>query len=261
MKSGTKIRQFFRDVVAMPGHVRQATQKNSNVTVYVAPPIVNVPPPPTSDYNPWREIFGERALLRSLGERAMARTASIVETQMAQAVVFQEHAAFLRHCLGKAPPTGAHCEFGVYSGHTINVLAEARPDQTFDGFDSFRGLPSEWTGWTAFDFDRQGAIPDVRPNVKLHVGLFDETIPGYADAIEAIAFLHVDCDLYESTVTIFEKLGSKLMPKCVIVFDEYFGYPGFEQHEMRAFGEFLAASGRQPHWFACCGQRAACILD
>ena len=29
----------------------------------------------------------------------------------------------------------------------------------------------------------------------------------------------------------------------MIVFDEYFGYPGFERHEMRAFDEFRRATG------------------
>jgi len=29
----------------------------------------------------------------------------------------------------------------------------------------------------------------------------------------------------------------------VIVFDEYFGYPGWREHEYRAWQEFVAASG------------------
>jgi hypothetical protein len=31
-----------------------------------------------------------------------------------------------------------------------------------------------------------------------------------------------------------------VVPGSVIVFDEYFDYPGWEQHEFRAFAEFVA---------------------
>ncbi|MDE1904592.1 MAG: class I SAM-dependent methyltransferase, partial [Alphaproteobacteria bacterium] len=58
-----------------------------------------------------------------------------------------------------------------------------------------------------------------------------------------VAFLHVDCDIYSSTKTVFDHLASRLGPGAVIVFDEYFNYPNWERHEFKAFQEFIRDSG------------------
>ena len=199
-------------------------------------------------------------LFKALCASALTRTVSIVENEMPYAIIYQDHNEFLAACLSHAPTNGAHCEFGVYSGNSITFLSERRPMLTFDGFDSFLGLPEEWKGYRSFDFNRGGTLPTVRQNVRLHVALFDMTLPNYSNSIKEVAFLHVDCDLYTSTVTVFKYLGPKLIPGSVIVFDEYFGYPGFEHHERKAFSEFLVTAGRKAEWFACCGQRAACAV-
>src|SRR3712207_9470534 len=57
---------------------------------------------------------------------------------------------------------------------------------------------------------------------------------------QPVAFLHADCDLYSSTKCILGNLGNRLVSGSIIVFDEYFNYPGWEQHEFRAFSEFVA---------------------
>ena len=226
-------------------------------------PAINVASPEVHFANP-RDPANQpgtpEALFKVLGDLAVKRSADIVEQEMSEALIFQQYEPFLKHCIDRAPRQGAHCEFGVFSGSSINFCAERRPDIRFDGFDSFEGLPEEWSGYAAFDFDRKGNIPKVRDNVTLHIGWFDATIPPYRDTIAEIGYLHVDCDLYSSTVCIFDNLGEKLIDGAVILFDEYFCYPGFEQHERKAFNEYLARSGRKVEWFACCGQRAACII-
>lgn len=199
-------------------------------------------------------------LFKAISELAMARTVEIVQTEMPDAMIFYETDPFLKYALAKASKTGAHAEFGVYSGRTINLFATERPDVIFDGFDSFEGLPEEWSGWQVFDFDRGGALPDVSDNVKLYKGWFSETVPFYASTIKTLSFVHIDCDIYSSTNDVFVALEHKIEPGCVIVFDEYFCYPNFEKHERLAFSEFLARTGLHAHWFAVCGQRTACIL-
>ena len=199
-------------------------------------------------------------LYKALCVSALNKSVTIVEQEMPSAIIHENHESFLADCLSRAPAEGAHCEFGVYSGASLNFLAARRPAQRFDGFDSFHGLPEQWTGYRVFDFDRKGKLPNVRENIRLHAGLFEATLPDYARSCSSVAFLPVDCDLYSSTVCVFQHLGPKLAPGCVIVFDEYFGYPGFEHHERKAFAEFLQASGWQARWIACCGQRAACVL-
>src|SRR5690349_16469603 len=42
------------------------------------------------------------------------------------------------------PAHGFQLEFGVYSGTTINRIAEADYSRTVWGFDSFEGLPERW---------------------------------------------------------------------------------------------------------------------
>ncbi|VIO70345.1 hypothetical protein CI1B_29980 [Bradyrhizobium ivorense] len=66
-------------------------------------------------------------------------------------------------------------------------------------------------------------------------GLFDETIPVFAQRELPVAFIHVDCDIYSSTRSLFTGLKSQIRPGCVIVFDEYFNYVGFEKHERFSF--------------------------
>ena len=53
----------------------------------------------------------------------------------------------------------------------------------------------------------------------------------------------MDCDLYSSTRTILEGLASQIVAGTVIQFDEYFNYPGWREHEFKAFHEFIAERG------------------
>ncbi len=57
--------------------------------------------------------------------------------------------------------------------------------------------------------------------------------------------MHVDCDLYSSAKTAFDHLGGRLVKGSVVVFDEYFNYPGWEQHEHKAWTEFVEATKLQ----------------
>lgn len=68
--------------------------------------------------------------------------------------------------------------------------------------------------------------PKVRENVRLIEGWFDDTLPQFIkDHSEDCSFIHVDCDVYSSTKTIFQFLNNKIK-NTIIVFDEFFNYPG-----------------------------------
>lgn len=142
---------------------------------------------------------------------------------------------------------GVVAEFGVFRGTTLTRIARRFPERTVHGFDSFIGLPEDWAGTDkgAGAFDIGGQPPDLPvDNVAFHVGFFDATVPPFADAETGpFAFAHLDADLYSSTKTVFDHLGDWFVPGTVIVFDEYFGYHGWELHEHRAFMEFLDTSG------------------
>lgn len=135
------------------------------------------------------------------------------------------------------------CEFGVFSGNTINHIASLAPGRVY-GFDSFEGLPERWRDGFRRGHFRVDGLPVVRPNVELVKGWFDETLPRFvAEHDGPVGLLHVDCDLYSSTRTVLEQLGDRLRPGSVIVFDEYFNYPGWEEGEYRAFQEFVRERG------------------
>jgi len=105
---------------------------------------------------------------------------------------------------------------------------------TFYGFDSFVGLPEHWRpGSRKRAFSRDGELPPVRANVKLIRGFFADTLPTFvaAHASKTISFMHVDCDLYSSTKTIFAETRALLAPGTIIVFDEYFNAPEWREEE------------------------------
>lgn len=138
---------------------------------------------------------------------------------------------------------GLFLEFGVYKGTTINRTAQLRPHVTFHGFDSFTGLPEPWIlEGNSGMFNLGGKLPPVRKNVRLIKGYFKDTLPGFVaqHAGRSISYLHIDCDLYSSTKTIFDNIRHMIGPGTVIVFDEYLNYPGWQEGEHKAFMEFIA---------------------
>jgi hypothetical protein len=165
--------------------------------------------------------------------------------RMKDAKRFGNKGPLLHFAADNAPANGLILEFGVFSGETINHLAARLPDRPVYGFDSFEGLPENWRpGFPKGAFHRAN-LPVVRGNVKLVVGWFDQTLPGFLAANPAIpvALLHVDCDLYSSTVTVLHQLGDRIGEGTIIVFDEYFNYPGWRDHEFKAFKEFVELTG------------------
>lgn len=148
----------------------------------------------------------------------------------------------LKYCATKNNISGLFLECGVHTGRSINYLAKILSNKTIYGFDSFEGLPQEWTGFTmqSGDFDLNGELPKVCNNVELHKGLFNNTLPEFLkDKNEKIAFLHVDCDLYQSTADVLNVIYPYLQKGTIIVFDEFFNYPNWRNHEFKAFNEFI----------------------
>lgn len=102
----------------------------------------------------------------------------------------REEIAELAVSLAKQP--GLFVEFSVFEGRSINWIA-SRSDRTVHGFDSFQGLPEDWTPDSpAGEFAKPaGWLPKVVPNVSLHVGLFDQTLPNLVkEHAESVSLLH-----------------------------------------------------------------------
>ncbi len=153
--------------------------------------------------------------------------------------------ALLRHALSQVRVPGLFLEFGVFSGESINLIAQQIEPAVVYGFDSFEGLPEDWF----FDmgrghFDCKGRLPAVRPNARLVRGWFHESLPPFLEANPGpAAFVHVDCDLYSSAKVVLGLLRERIGPGTVILFDEYFNYPGWQDGEYKAFREFVREAG------------------
>lgn len=176
--------------------------------------------------------------------RDATSTAAFEEAHLRDAAGYKSRLALHRAMLQQVRDTsGLHLEFGVYKGDSINHLAETAPDVTWYGFDSFEGLPEAWTlGAKAGAFGIGGNLPSVRRNVRLIKGFFEDTLPRFVaqHSGEKIALLHIDCDLYSSTVTVLNSVGNMLVPGTIIIFDELINYHGWEEGEFKAFMEFTA---------------------
>lgn len=142
--------------------------------------------------------------------------------------------------LDLAPETGLVLEFGVATGATLRQIVRRRPDA--HGFDSFEGLPERWrVGFDAGTFKQPP--PDVHP-ATLHVGLFEDSLPGFLEMRdEPFAFVHMDADLYSSSATVFRLAEDRFVTGTVILFDEYLNYPGWQHGEHKAFFEFAERTG------------------
>ncbi|SDR50079.1 Macrocin-O-methyltransferase (TylF) [Paraburkholderia tuberum] len=174
-----------------------------------------------------------------LQRKALEETIDYVERNMPGVDSVTSSNELLSKGLSLVKGDGLICEFGVFSGRSINHIASHVNTEVY-GFDSFEGLPERWRDGYGQGFFKVDRLPKVSKNVVLIKGWFDKTLPDFVKSqSKAVAFLHIDCDLYSSTKTIFDNLGEKIKPGCVIVFDEYFNYPGWKEGEIKAFHEFL----------------------
>lgn len=178
-------------------------------------------------------------------------------------------------------------EFGVRNGHSISMMANVTSSWSdryrWDGFDSFRGLPRaedivagvqrRKIGWSMGVYSTHGRLPAVPSSVSLHVGWFNESFPAFLDrqpTSRAVAFAHLDADLYESSITILHLLATtcRLRRGTVLAFDELFGSPAVEQHEWRALRDVARCFGLRfsfisfmAHERSAFGRAAVQIMD
>ncbi len=182
-----------------------------------------------------------------LANRALKSTVDYVEKNMRDVMSvdskYKVHDIAIKNV---SISSGIVLEFGVYKADTLNYIAKQLSKYDVYGFDSFEGLPEFWRdGFDKGAFALEN-LPRVEKNVKLIKGWFDKTLPTFIQKEKRdIAYLHVDCDLYSSTKTIFEALGNQIVTGTVIVFDEYFNYPGWENGEYKAFQEFIILTAKE----------------
>jgi Macrocin-O-methyltransferase (TylF) len=147
-------------------------------------------------------------------------------------------AAYLKRMIDRCP-SGDIVECGVGYGDSILLLAIFSESQARNvwGFDSFEGFPEpspedasarkpqkgEWkSSKPSIESMLQGlGLSDkyVDAHVRLIPGFFSDSLSQYDGS--SIAFLHLDCDLYQSYMDCLNVLYKKVCRGGIIAFDEY----------------------------------------
>lgn len=157
------------------------------------------------------------------------------------------------------PSLNIALEFGVYEGGTSQLIRTyVDPSCKVFGFDTFTGLPTDWVGTTLTKgfFNRDGVVPNIQ-GVKFYKGLFSETIPQYLQDEEnnkQIGLIHIDCDLYSSTIDVLFGLNHLIGRNTILAFDEwiYNFNPNCNDHEQKAFYEWVEQTNRTFEFLPTC---------
>ena len=167
----------------------------------------------------------------------------IKKTYLQNAIIFNDRYYLLKYCcmLNKSNKN-AVAEFGVYNGKTLKIIANQLTDRDCYGFDSFEGLPRPWGNLLPKGYFKTQVPYFKEKNIKIIKGVFEKTLNSFIEKNQEMTFdlVHIDCDLYDSTIFILNKIQANLNKNgFILIFDEFYGYKDFEKYEFKAFNEFL----------------------
>jgi O-methyltransferase len=129
-----------------------------------------------------------------------------------------------------------YLEFGVAAGGSFQYWNKANknPDSKFYGFDTFEGLPEDWGAFQKGDMSFN--FPKVDGNRHEFVkGLFQETMYSFLQSHDIKSsdkrIIHLDADLFSSTLFVLTSLANYLKEGDIVLFDEF----NVPNHEFFAF--------------------------
>ncbi len=132
-----------------------------------------------------------------------------------------------------------YLEFGVYQGASFNwwLSSNRHQDSSFYGFDTFEGLPEDWGIYEKGTFATQ--VPNTTdPRGHFVKGLFQDTLPDFIkqNSLQwnGKKIIHLDADLFSSTIFALSLLSPYLVKGDIILFDEF----NVPNHEFAAFKIF-----------------------
>ena len=150
---------------------------------------------------------------------------------------------------------GDFAECGVSQGGTALLLCRIlqKAQKTLYLFDSFQGLPPPHPEHDPFTSFREGQyaasvavvkqrLGECQPFTEVREGWIPETFHGLED--RQYAFVHVDVDLYQSTLDCCAYFYPRLTPGGILLFDEY-GWAS-AHGEKTAVDEYFADKPERP---------------
>lgn len=154
-------------------------------------------------------------------------------------------------------------EFGCHSGRTFSAAVNASrylrmSNAQFYAFDSFEGLPE--TNEADDGYFRTGSFCTSRadfvrivkektglklPDANIVQGFYCDSLTAELQArLPKVGVVHIDVDLYSSTMDVLAFLKPLLVPGSLLVFDDWYCFPGGSlQGERKALSEFLQTNG------------------
>lgn len=133
-----------------------------------------------------------------------------------------------------------YLEFGVCGGNSFKWWVEhhQNANSSFHGFDTFEGLPEDWGPFKKGDMATNALPPDIKDSrVQFYKGMFQQTFPDFTKDISTTKkkIIHLDADLYSSTLYILTSIAPFLRKGDIILFDEFL----VPTHEFLAYDNFV----------------------
>lgn len=132
-----------------------------------------------------------------------------------------------------------YLEFGVSRGFSFRwwVENQSNPESAFYGFDTFTGLPEDWGPFKKGAMSNGNEPPKMEGSRhQFYQGVFQDTLfkflKGYRFNKRKV--VHLDADLYSSTLFVLTTLSPLLKPNDILLFDEF----NVPLHEFKAFKEW-----------------------
>src|SRR5215475_10403032 len=86
--------------------------------------------------------------MRERALRALQRTVDYIERAAPDALGLESQRELIEFVLRSIKVEGHYLEFGVYTGGTMRFIAKRIGGHAIHGFDSFEGLPEDWSGFS-----------------------------------------------------------------------------------------------------------------
>lgn len=129
-------------------------------------------------------------------------------------------------------------EFGVSYGYSFQYLIQSYPYGY--GFDTFTGIPEKWYDEKIGTYGTNNNIPTIE-NGEFIVGEFKDSLPKFFQYKRDVAgLIHLDADLYSSTITALKYSKDIIDNKTILIFDEFLINPNWEEDEYKALNEFCS---------------------
>jgi len=133
-----------------------------------------------------------------------------------------------------------YLEFGVAKGLSFQwwITKNKNPDSRFYGFDTFEGLPEKWGTYSkgAMSF----GVPELNDQRhEFFKGLFQQTLFDFLENRKLNdtnrKIIHLDADLFSSTLFVLTTLHRYLKRDDILIFDEF----NVPNHEFLAFDQYV----------------------